>query len=69
MGRYNKIFILSQEQFMDYKKYYDFSMEVYENIGKGESYPAFQKPTSNPVILYNNYFDSQNNYSQQQRVK
>ena len=48
--------MLSQDQFMDYKKYYDFAMEVYENIGKSESFPAFQKPTNNPVIIYNNYF-------------
>lgn len=56
MGGFEKIFMLSQEQFMDYKKYYDFAMEVYENIGKSESFPAFQKPTNNPVIIYNNYF-------------
>jgi hypothetical protein len=33
MGAFKKIFILSQDQFLDYKKYYDFAMEVYDNLG------------------------------------
>ncbi len=32
-------------------------MEIYENIGKSESYPAYQKPVINPLVFYNNYFD------------
>jgi hypothetical protein len=56
MGDFKKIFILSQEQFQEYKKFYDYAMEVYDNIGKGEQYPDFPKPTNNPVVLYNNYF-------------
>lgn len=59
MGSFTKIFILSQEQFLNYKKYYDFAMEVYENLGKNESFPAYQKPNINPLIFYNNYFDSE----------
>jgi hypothetical protein len=34
MGGFQKIFIVSEEQFLEYKKFYDFAMEVYDNIGK-----------------------------------
>lgn len=29
LGGYTKIFMTSQEQFMQYKKYYDFAIELY----------------------------------------
>lgn len=32
-------------------------MEVYNSIGRNESYPTYQKPITNPIILYNSYFD------------
>ena len=32
-------------------------MEVYDNLGKGEQYPDWPKPTNTPVVFYNNYFD------------
>jgi hypothetical protein len=57
LGGFTKIFITSQEQFLQYKKFYEFSMEVYDNLGKGEQYPDWPKPTNTPVIFYNNYFD------------
>lgn len=34
MGGYTKIFMLSQEQFADYKKYYEFSIELFNNAQK-----------------------------------
>jgi tubulin polyglutamylase TTLL6/13 len=59
MGGFEKIFLLNEEQFLQYKKFYDFSMEVYSNIGKNEFYPSYQRPVSNPVAIYNHYFDEQ----------
>jgi hypothetical protein len=57
LGGFTKIFMKSEEQFEEYRKYYDFSMEVYNNIGKSESFPAYQKPMSTPTVFYNSYFD------------
>jgi len=47
----------SQAQFLEYKKYYDFAMEVYDNLGTSEEYPVWPKPTNNPIVLHNNYFE------------
>ena len=34
-------------------------MEVYDNLGKGQQYPDWPKPTNTPVVFYNNYFDQE----------
>ena len=57
MGAFKKIFILNQEQFLDYKRFYEFSMEVYNNLGTSEEYPAWPKPTNTPIVFHNNYFE------------
>ena len=36
MGAFEKIFIKNQEQFQQYKKYYDFAMDVYDNLGTSQ---------------------------------
>ena len=36
MGAFKKIFIKNPEQFQQYKKYYDFAMDVYDNLGTSQ---------------------------------
>lgn len=34
MGRFTKIFLKNEEQLEEYKKYYDFAMEIYQACPK-----------------------------------
>lgn len=52
--------MLSQEQFSQYKKYYDFALELFNNSQKMEnnnSSVLIQKPVVKDVPSYNNYFE------------
>ena len=44
---------------MQYKKYYDFSIELYNQAQKAETNPSmiYQKPISKESPVYNNYFE------------
>ena len=37
LGRFTKIFILNEDQLSDYKRFYDFSMELYNSTPKPEN--------------------------------
>ncbi len=63
MGRFAKIFLLSEDQMKEYKPFYDFSMELYEQNAKdamslNQNLYSYQnnKTSKDQFILYNNYF-------------
>ena len=43
LGRFTKIFMLNEDQLADYKKYYDFSMEIYNSSPKENASMVFPK--------------------------
>ena len=52
--------MLSQEQFADYKKYYEFSLELFNNNQKLENNVSMMlptKPINKDFPAYNNYFE------------
>ena len=54
MGGFTKIFLLSEEQMGEYRKFYDFSYEMHNSVGNNSisSYvPASQYP------MYKHYYD------------
>ena len=61
MGKYTKIFIVNEQQFNDYKQYYDYAVELQNLTQKIEnnSSTLFQnRPTFNKETpSYNNYFE------------
>ena len=58
LGRYAKIFMLNETQFNQYKKFYDFSMEIYNSSDKLQNNPSMMFRNSNKEVApYNNYFE------------
>lgn len=58
LGRYTKIFMLNEAQFNEYKKFYDFSMEIYNTTAKLQNNPSMMFRNSNKEVpAYNNYFE------------
>ena len=59
LGRYTKIFILCQEQFNDYKKFYDYALELFNTSQKVQANGSvmFNKQVSKEIPSYNNYFE------------
>lgn len=54
LGRFAKIFILNEDQLADYRKYYDFSMELFNSSPKDNASMVVPKGREAP---YNFYFE------------
>ena len=54
MGGYTKIFLLSEDQMAENKKFYDFAYELYNSVGINSM--SSYAPT-NQYPLYKHYFD------------
>lgn len=56
LGRFTKIFILNEDQLADYKKYYDFSMEIYNSTPKPEN-ASVVVSRGKELAAYNYYYE------------
>lgn len=56
MGRFTKIFMLNEDQLADYKKFYDFSMELYNSSPKENA--SMLIPKGRESAPYNFYYES-----------
>ncbi len=66
MGRFTKIFILGEEQLSDYKKYYDFSMELYNSSPKPEN-ASVVVSRGRELAPYNYYYHQEPRQQQRRR--
>jgi hypothetical protein len=59
MGGFTKIFLLSEEQMNEYRKFYDYAVELFNSTNQLSSITTFTTPL-NPFPLYKHYFDDMN---------
>lgn len=57
MGRFEKIFVLGEEQMKQYTKFYDFAFELYNQNCQMSPISMYSVPT-NTFPYYKHYFDS-----------
>lgn len=63
MGGYTKIFLLSEEQMNEHKKFYDFAFELFNSTSQLPSMSTFSAPI-NSFPYYKHYFEGNTEKSQ-----